>query len=292
MSNSIVEAGWPIAAVERETGLSKDILRMWERRYGFPAPARDEQGDRLYSMAEVGRLRTLAKLIDLGQRPGRLMQLDDSALEALLATPMAKRRPRAGSSDVATVLGEMLLGHRLPELRQWLAQRCASEGRPALALALLEIAEQLRMRFLDGELSVFEMDLFAAEALRAVHGDSVGGPGVLLAAADADVGYLELRLIQAIIAGSGVACLLLPHAGKPLAGLQRLLQDSRPPALCLAFSPTVGQRRIAAILDTLRPALPPGIRQLVTLAGTAPPPALDAVHCVAAGELAAALQAI
>ena len=31
-----------ISAVERETGLSKDVLRMWERRYGFPTPARDD----------------------------------------------------------------------------------------------------------------------------------------------------------------------------------------------------------------------------------------------------------
>ena len=30
-----------IAAVERDTGLSKDTLRVWERRYGFPRPERD-----------------------------------------------------------------------------------------------------------------------------------------------------------------------------------------------------------------------------------------------------------
>ena len=32
-----------ISAVERETGLSKDVLRIWERRYGFPRPGRDGQ---------------------------------------------------------------------------------------------------------------------------------------------------------------------------------------------------------------------------------------------------------
>lgn len=37
-----------IAAVERETGLSKDVLRKWELRYGFPAPLRDSQGERAY----------------------------------------------------------------------------------------------------------------------------------------------------------------------------------------------------------------------------------------------------
>ena len=38
-------AVWPgIAAVERETGISKDSLRIWERRYAFPQPARDAAG--------------------------------------------------------------------------------------------------------------------------------------------------------------------------------------------------------------------------------------------------------
>ncbi|HRI93726.1 MAG TPA: MerR family transcriptional regulator, partial [Accumulibacter sp.] len=31
-----------IGAVERDTGLGKDTLRVWERRYGFPQPTRDE----------------------------------------------------------------------------------------------------------------------------------------------------------------------------------------------------------------------------------------------------------
>ena len=37
-----------ISAVERETGLSKDVLRMWERRYAFPKPGRDENGERQF----------------------------------------------------------------------------------------------------------------------------------------------------------------------------------------------------------------------------------------------------
>ncbi|MFW9621935.1 MAG: MerR family transcriptional regulator, partial [Macromonas sp.] len=41
-----------IAAVERDTGLSKDVLRMWERRYGFPLPQRDAHGERLYPAAQ------------------------------------------------------------------------------------------------------------------------------------------------------------------------------------------------------------------------------------------------
>ncbi len=38
-----------IADVERDTGISKDTLRVWERRYQFPKPQRDSLGERLYS---------------------------------------------------------------------------------------------------------------------------------------------------------------------------------------------------------------------------------------------------
>jgi len=65
-----------IAAVERETGLSKDTLRVWERRYDFPRPRRDAQGDRLYPEDQVARLRTVKRLMDRGMRPGRLLGLD------------------------------------------------------------------------------------------------------------------------------------------------------------------------------------------------------------------------
>ena len=39
--------GLSIAAVERDTGLAKDTLRVWERRYGFPQPVRDAFDERL-----------------------------------------------------------------------------------------------------------------------------------------------------------------------------------------------------------------------------------------------------
>ena len=48
-----------ISAVERDTGLSKDTLRVWERRYGFPNPVRDALGERLYPVEQVERLRLI-----------------------------------------------------------------------------------------------------------------------------------------------------------------------------------------------------------------------------------------
>ena len=42
-----------IAAVERDCGLAKDTLRVWERRYGFPIPLWDRNDERLYPANQV-----------------------------------------------------------------------------------------------------------------------------------------------------------------------------------------------------------------------------------------------
>ena len=83
-----------IAAVERDTGLSKDVLRMWERRYGFPIPERDANGERLYPEAQVERLRLIKRLMDQGYRPGKLMAT--SVDELSLLAP--RHRPAAAAA--------------------------------------------------------------------------------------------------------------------------------------------------------------------------------------------------
>ena len=71
--------GLPIGAVERETGISKDLLRMWERRYGFPEPARDEQGDREQERAHR-RMRRDRLRSGQGDRAAHARPDDDTAL--------------------------------------------------------------------------------------------------------------------------------------------------------------------------------------------------------------------
>ncbi|MEY4428243.1 MAG: hypothetical protein RLZZ182_932, partial [Pseudomonadota bacterium] len=72
-----------IAAVERDTGLSKDTLRVWERRYAFPQPVRDAQGERCYPLDQIEKLRLIKRLLDVGHRPSRLVSLPMDDLQAL-----------------------------------------------------------------------------------------------------------------------------------------------------------------------------------------------------------------
>jgi DNA-binding transcriptional MerR regulator len=77
-----------IGGVARETGLSEDTLRMWERRYGFPTPLRDASGGhRRYPEEQVERLRRVKALVDDGFRPGKVVRASNVKVE----TPIMPR---------------------------------------------------------------------------------------------------------------------------------------------------------------------------------------------------------
>lgn len=62
------EIGGPltIAAVSEKLGIPVPTIRSWERRYGFPAPARTEGKHRRYTGAEVEQLRALRDAVTQG----------------------------------------------------------------------------------------------------------------------------------------------------------------------------------------------------------------------------------
>ncbi|MDF2770629.1 MAG: transcriptional regulator, MerR family [Geminicoccaceae bacterium] len=74
----------PLRAVMRRTGLSADVLRAWERRYGAVKPTRSSGGQRLYSAEDVERLILLQRATSGGHSIGEIARLDREALDALL----------------------------------------------------------------------------------------------------------------------------------------------------------------------------------------------------------------
>jgi DNA-binding transcriptional MerR regulator len=73
-----------IGAVTRLTGLSADVVRVWERRYGAVRPSRSEGGSRLYSESDVARLRRLRQAVERGHSIGQVARLAEDELERLL----------------------------------------------------------------------------------------------------------------------------------------------------------------------------------------------------------------
>lgn len=72
-----------IGAVAERTGLTPDVLRVWERRHRAVSPNRSRGGTRFYCESDVHRLETLAKLVARGHRIGRIAPLATAELEAL-----------------------------------------------------------------------------------------------------------------------------------------------------------------------------------------------------------------
>lgn len=77
--------GHPIRLVADRTGLSPDVIRAWERRYGAVQPTRSEGGQRRYSDEQVERLRLLASAVQEGRGIGQIATLPLARLVALVA---------------------------------------------------------------------------------------------------------------------------------------------------------------------------------------------------------------
>jgi DICT domain-containing protein len=89
VSPSIMK-GISISDVAERTGLAAATIRMWEHRYGFPAPARDALGYRQYTDEDVEILR-------------RVMALREGGLS--VSASLARARERSGATDRPSLFG-------------------------------------------------------------------------------------------------------------------------------------------------------------------------------------------
>ena len=83
------------------TAIPVDTLRVWERRYRVVEPQRTASDARLYSAADVDRLRMIKSLVSNGHAIGSVATLASDELEALTETHEATQP----SPAVASVLG-------------------------------------------------------------------------------------------------------------------------------------------------------------------------------------------
>lgn len=72
------EAHYPISTVATLTGVNPVTLRAWERRYGLITPTRTGKGHRLYSMADIERIKEVLRLVEEGIPISQVRQALDS----------------------------------------------------------------------------------------------------------------------------------------------------------------------------------------------------------------------
>src|SRR5512147_3272600 len=75
---------YPLRTVATMTGLTPDLIRVWEKRYQVVAPIRGARGARLYTAGDIAHLRLLARAVGGGRAIGDVAALRPAELERLV----------------------------------------------------------------------------------------------------------------------------------------------------------------------------------------------------------------
>jgi DNA-binding transcriptional MerR regulator len=205
---------FPIRAVSKLTRIPVDTLRAWERRYGVVEPERDERG-RVYSEADVERLRLLRRAVDAGHAIGRVASLAPDDLRALLAEPADSPPTAAGSADLSVLLDAI---HRFDagSFRRELSRLAAILPLPALcrdvALPLLHLVGEA---WHAGKLGIAQEHMASAEirsllgALARLHQIRRRGPALVFATPPGEQHEIGLLAAAVLAADAGLGVLYL-----------------------------------------------------------------------------------
>ncbi|MBX3635246.1 MAG: MerR family transcriptional regulator [Rubrivivax sp.] len=286
-----------IAAVERDTGLSKDTLRVWERRYGFPTPARDGLGERAYTLEEVEKLRIVKRLMDAGHRPGRIVALPLAQLQELAAQtvdqPLRAAEAALDAGDLRAHL-ERLRAHDVSGLQSDLARLLSRHG---VGRFVTEVVAPLNVAIGDawvrGQVEIFEEHLYTEivqallhQAITAIPDPgAAAAPRVLLATFPGEPHGLGLLMAQAMLALEGCRCVSL-GTQTPVWDIALAAAALRADVVALGFSGCMNPNQVVDGLTELRRKLPaerslwvggsapvlhrravPGVRAIATLDG-------------------------
>jgi DNA-binding transcriptional MerR regulator len=94
-----------IGELSKRSGVSPELLRAWERRYGLLLPTRSAGGLRLYSQADLDRVRVMREHLDAGLAAAQAATLAMRA-GAVEPAPPAALSPSTMREDLAAALDE------------------------------------------------------------------------------------------------------------------------------------------------------------------------------------------
>jgi DNA-binding transcriptional MerR regulator len=267
-SHPITAITLSIAAVERDTGLSKDTLRVWERRYGFPVPARDALGERAYPIEQVEKLRVVKRLLDAGHRPGRIVPMPLAELGALCESAAdAPSDASPGVPDLRPHL-ELIAGHDAHGLRNELTRLLSRLG---VARFVIDVIVPLNVAvgeaWMRGQIEVYQEHLYTEaaqvvlrQAIASIPDAPAGAaPRVLLSTFPGEPHGLGLLMAEAMFALEGCHCISL-GVQTPLWDLVLAASACRVDIVALGFSGCMNPNQVFDGLLELRAKLPPAVQ--------------------------------
>ncbi len=278
-SGSVASAWvWSIADVERETGLGKDTLRVWEKRYGFPSPQRGNKQVRLYSTEQLSQLRLIKNLMDNGARPHQVVGLSLQALQTQCAASMQEPKakvpptPDGVSKDLTEPCLQALEQGQTTQLRQLLQQQFLRHGLAhTIEHQISPLCVAVGHAWVQGRVSVYHEHLFTelvqsllreAIASTAQHDQLLGrsrtGPRVLLTTTPGEPHQLGLLMAECFFALEGCERLTLGPC-TPVADIALAAQQLHADVIALSFTAYSVRKDVLTSLTQLRQLVPQNI---------------------------------
>lgn len=249
----------PIIEVERQTGIRQATLRMWEKRYGFPQPLRDQHGDRVYPASQVERLHEVRRLIDQGYRPGKIFS-GAIALEPACTAPAV-----AGGaiSPKYQQVFSLLRAYRLAELHAHFEHRLLNLGLRRFTIEFLApLSIEVGLAWNRGELPVRCEHLYGQVAESFLHSKQAavrsatdGRPRVVLATLTGEQHVLGIMMAEAVMASLEMNCIQLGAELPPLE-VAAAARETAADIVALSFSSYFPRRASLRMAAALRSALP------------------------------------
>ena len=242
-----------ISDVERDTGVAKETLRVWERRYDFPQPLRDPNGERVYPIEQVHKLRLVKRLIDLGFRPGKVIKYSSDELQALSGKATGSANGAASMAPELQTYLELCKSHQMEALRRKLSQALLMMGLKSFVIELVApLTTLVGEAWASGALATFEEHLYtesltvvmrsAIFAMPQANANNTGAPRIMLTTLPQERHGLGLLMAEAMCVAEGAHCISL-GVQTPLLDIVEAARVQRVDIIALSFSVAMNPRQ-------------------------------------------------
>lgn len=205
---------YSIGAVERDTGVARDTLRVWERRYGFPSPQRNTKGERLYSEQQLRQLQRIQRLLGQGYRPGKLLRLSGDDL-LKIETELGESSVETMPVSVQTLI-DAATGYDSEAFEDDLNRLYEKQGmRKFILKTIVPLLRAVGELWVAGKMQIYQEHFLSEQLLRFFSAETAKlqkhckKPVVLLATLPGEQHTLGLMMVAAMLASHKVSTLNL-----------------------------------------------------------------------------------
>jgi methanogenic corrinoid protein MtbC1 len=231
---------------------------MWERRYGYPVPERDGNGDRIYTDEQMEKLILIRQLVDQGKRPGKLMTLNLQELQDLQKTP--------GTELDYEEIDALLKTEDAGALLNWSRSQLHAHGlRAYIHRIMAPMTRYVGQLWAEEEISVYQEHLYT-EMMKSLvrqalveHYLDTGEPRIMLTTVPGEKHSLGLLMVEALLRLGGAEVISF-GTEMPFRDIMEAATGHQVDIIALSFSGSFKTDDAVVMLHGLRTMIDPEIR--------------------------------